>query len=331
MSFLNALLNNETIDFLRYQTALPDFNLSSPYAGIYSFKHKNSNASTKSIVLSCAVHGNETAPIELIDLLLTEILEKHTNLIHNVLIIFGNIPAMLEEKRFIDFNLNRLFSNEYINLSDEVIEKKMAKNISEAIKEFYDTSTGEKFHLDLHTAIRGSHIEKFVMLPSEAGDGPNYSFINFLADCDSSAIVFTTEKISTLSNHCFFEFGAQAATIELGKVKPFGQNDFVKLKKIHHTLKSLLAGTYKFKEDKALDQLTLYKVEKNIIKTDESFTLNFPENIKNFTKFAKNSILASDSSTEFKSSNDFESVLFPNNNVKVGQRALYTIVPFKLC
>jgi len=65
---------------------------------------------SKDIVLSCAVHGNETAPIELCNGLITQILAEEIKLKQRVMFLIGNPAAIHNGTRFIDENLNRLFN-----------------------------------------------------------------------------------------------------------------------------------------------------------------------------------------------------------------------------
>jgi succinylglutamate desuccinylase len=46
----------------------------------------------KDIVLSCGIHGNETAPIEICNQLLTRLLAEELKVRHRVLFLFGNPP-----------------------------------------------------------------------------------------------------------------------------------------------------------------------------------------------------------------------------------------------
>ncbi len=83
-------------------------NVSAP--GIIEFTPANNNEARKKIVLSCGVHGNETAPIEICDELVKNILTEKLVIAHHVLFLFGNLPAMDIAQRFVEENMNRLFS-----------------------------------------------------------------------------------------------------------------------------------------------------------------------------------------------------------------------------
>lgn len=64
----------------------------------------------KDIVLSCGIHGNETAPIEICNQLLSRLLSGELSARHRVLFLFGNPAAMNLGLREVEENMNRLFS-----------------------------------------------------------------------------------------------------------------------------------------------------------------------------------------------------------------------------
>ncbi len=79
-------------------------------------------------------------------------------------------------------------------------------------------------HLDMHTAIRGSLYRQFALLPAHAGDfSPD--FYQLLQASGMDAVVRHTEAGGTFTHFTCEKFAAQSATLELGKVMPFGAND----------------------------------------------------------------------------------------------------------
>ena len=80
---------------------------------------------SKNVVLSSAIHGNETAPIEICDELIKHIISGKLELQQRVLFIFGNPQSINIGKRFVEENLNRLFNGHHtvdgIAMNDERI------------------------------------------------------------------------------------------------------------------------------------------------------------------------------------------------------------------
>lgn len=106
--------------------------------GIISFTPSVTFPLNKHIVLSCGVHGNETAPIEMCDSLVHDILVGKLHVAHRVLFLFGNLPAMDIAKRFVEENMNRLFSGAHSSGDGcENSERKRAKALEEAVTAFY--------------------------------------------------------------------------------------------------------------------------------------------------------------------------------------------------
>ena len=68
------------------------------------------HVSQKDIVLSSAVHGNETAPIEICAQLIKNLILGELHLEQRILFLFGNPASINISERFVEENLNRLFS-----------------------------------------------------------------------------------------------------------------------------------------------------------------------------------------------------------------------------
>jgi succinylglutamate desuccinylase len=76
----------------------------------------------------------------------------------------------------------------------------------------------------LHTAIRGSRYRQFALLPAREGEY-DAGFYALLQASAMDAIVRHTEPGGTFTHFTSEKFGAQSATLELGKVMAFGEND----------------------------------------------------------------------------------------------------------
>ena len=55
----------------------------------------------RGLVLSCAIHGNETAPVEIVDQLVQRLVREALPLRWRLLVIVGNPPALRANKRFV--------------------------------------------------------------------------------------------------------------------------------------------------------------------------------------------------------------------------------------
>ena len=304
--------------------------------GIIVFEPIN-RSTTKDIVLSCAVHGNETAPIEICADLVQQLIKGELFLAERVLFLFGNPAAMNIAQRFVEENLNRLFSGAHSEGDIKNKERDRAKVLEDAVRDFFEKAgngenqeTRERSHYDLHTAIRGSKNDKFAVYPFRHGKPWKKSQLEFLHACDVSTILLSHSPTTTFSYFSSNNFGADAFTVELGKVMPFGENDMTKFEKVRDTLTKFISG-------QSLDitpydeaNFDIFEIDQTINKETDAFVLNFADDVENFTDYPIGFVLATDGDVEHKVRTEGEAIIFPNANVALGQRALLTVKPTKI-
>jgi succinylglutamate desuccinylase len=299
-------------------------------AGIVSFCPPNGGS--LDIVLSCGVHGNETAPIEICDHYVQQILREEIQVSHRVLFIFANLPSMDIAKRFVEENMNRLFSGAHSEgTGQQSTERKRAKQLEDAVSDFYQKAPQgakrQRYHYDLHTAIRESKNEKFAVYPFRHNKPWDRTQLQILLACGVNTILLSGSPTTTFSYFSSNQFDANAFTVELGKVQPFGQNDMSRFKDVQLTLKRLICGEdLKLKPYQESD-FHIYKVNQIINKQHEDFKLNFADDAPNFSDFALGEVLAEESGRQYVAEVTGEAIVFPNAEVEIGQRALLTVIP----
>jgi len=298
--------------------------------GIISFFPQSSATPKKQIVLSCGVHGNETAPIEICDELVQRILKCELSLSHNVLFLFGNLPAMDIAERFVEENMNRLFSGAHSEGEGLVnAERVRAKALEDAVAQFFEKNEGPRYHYDLHTAIRASKNEKFAVYPYLHERKHSKSQLAFLAACGVKTILLSESSTTTFSYFSSYQFNAHAFTVELGKVRPFGQNDMSRFEDAKRAITALISeDDYSPTVDVAT--LDIYRVNQVVNRHHEDFMLHFDEDTPNFMDYKAGTVLASEPNKEYVATQDGEAIVFPNAKVAIGQRALLTVVPTTL-
>ncbi len=301
-------------------------------SGVICFEPANTGH--KDIVLSCGVHGNETAPIEICAELVQDVLLGRLALKQRLLVLFGNPPAINAGRREVAENLNRLFSGHHSQGEGLVnAERRRAKALEGYVSRFYDevrvtnVVPRNRYLYDLHTAIRGSRFEKFAVYPFLHNKPWQKAEFEFLQACDVTTVLLMQTPASTFSYYASNTHGAAAFTIELGKVRPFGQNDMTRFAKARCALRQLVSeaevDTICFDEQ----QFRLYQVYRAINKQTQEFKLHFADDVQNFTTYPVGTLLATDGDTEYRVERDGEAIIFPNAKVAIGQRAMLMVVP----
>lgn len=276
-------------------------------------------------VFSAAIHGNETAPVELLGELLAQIEAGLLTLGSPVLVILGNLPALRQGQRFIHTNLNRLFQRGLALGGDEPAR---ARELMHQVDKFYQRHANlPALHYDLHTAIRQSLYPRFVVEPF--GESPTADeHWAWLAGADMHAVLHQHQHSWTFSHYTKHYHGAQAFTFELGRVAPFGANDLNALR----PMLALLAAVASAQKPARLspDKMVFFRVEQEIIRQSDDFTLCIDDDVANFTAFPPGTLIVQDAQAgNVSTANRPLHVVFPNAKVEIGARAALMVAPCK--
>ena len=278
----------------------------------------------ENIVISAAVHGNETAPIEIVNRLITALLNDEYALNVRLMVILGNLDAMRQGERYLLVDMNRLFSDHYLRYESSY-ETQRAATLQRVVSDFYGKDANKpRYHFDLHTAIRSSHHVAFGLLPYLASGSYQPTMLNWLQSVGLEALVVNHAPAATFSYFTSQQFSANSCTLELGKAKPFGQNELQQFAGIDKGLIDLITGKVVTSSARSL---MVYRVADVIIKHSDQFALNVADDVANFTEFPQGYIIASDYISEsgeqvsYQVQQQSEYILFPNRKVKNGLRA----------
>ncbi|WP_449434328.1 succinylglutamate desuccinylase [Pseudomonas putida] len=277
------------------------------------------------LLLSAGIHGNETAPIELLEKLLHGVASGKIKPHARILFLFGNPEAIRRGERYIEQDINRLFNGRH-ELSSGA-EALRAGDLEQFARVFFSQPGRARLHYDLHTAIRGSKIEQFALYPFKEGRQHSRRELARLAGAGMQAVLLQSKSSITFSAFTYEQLEAEAFTLELGKARPFGQNEQVNLDLLETRLIQIIEGNEPQAAD-SLDGLMLFSVAREIIKHSDSFHLHLPADIENFAELSKGYLLAEDlAEMRWVVEEEGARIIFPNPKVKNGLRAGILIVP----
>ncbi|WP_445576951.1 Succinylglutamate desuccinylase [Pseudomonas sp. E141] len=293
--------------------------------GALEVKPPQARDNGQDLLLSAGIHGNETAPIELLDRLLHDIARGDLKPRARILFLFGNPEAIRRGERFVEQDVNRLFNGRH-ELSGGA-EALRACELERLAASFFSVPDRSRLHYDLHTAIRGSKIEQFALYPWKEGRRHSRRELARLRAAGMEAVLLQNKPSIVFSAYTYDQLGAESFTLELGKARPFGENDGVNVSLLETRLQQIIEGTEP-ESDESLDGLQLFSVAREIIKHSDSFRLNLPADIENFSELGKGYVLAEDiAQTRWVIEEEGARIIFPNPKVKNGLRAGILIVP----
>jgi succinylglutamate desuccinylase len=268
------------------------------------------------IIISCGVHGNETAPIELVNRIVSDIESGDLVIVHRCLFIIANLEAIKQNQRYIDEDLNRLFDDVPRDSSKELV---IADNLKIIVQGFWkDTPVESRWHFDLHCALRTSKHYTFAISPKSRYPVRDRCLFDIIEAGHIEAIVLSNAPSCTFSWYTASSFHAKSLSVELGKVARLGQNDLTKVVAFDESIRGLLSGKNISVERR---RAKVYRVSRTIIRMSEDFDFLFDDDVANFTSFIHGEVFGHDGEKPLMAKNEGEAVIFPNKYVEIGERA----------
>lgn len=293
------------------------FAVALPAPGILTVKGATPDAARPSLLVSVGVHGDETGPIEMVAWLIEALSRTPSELAVDLMLCVGNIDAIAQGKRFIDADLNRMFRADRGSLAGTA-EAGRADALIAATCAFFEGAGPQRWHLDLHTAIRPSHYPMFAIVPEIIPDEPRKALIDWLGQAAIGAVIMNPKSVGTYSYYSAEHHGAAGSTVELGRVGTLGQNDLSQFADASAALDRLLRGQPGVEAKVAPH---VFATARQVIKLSDAFTMSVGRETWNFTPMKKGEVIATDGETVYRVEHDEELVVFPNPDVRVGLRA----------
>lgn len=304
------------------------FAVNLPAPGILQIGSGAPRAGRMSLLVSVGVHGDETGPIEMLAQLLAELAGSPQQLALDLMVVVGNPAAIAQGRRFIDADLNRLFCAERGALA-AVAEAARADAIMQASAAFFAKAdaNAQKWHLDLHTAIRRSHYPTFAIVPEPIADADKRALTHFLGHAAIEAMVISPKSAGTYTAWSARQCGTVSATLELGQVGTLGNNDLSLLIRPKAALGALLRADSSVLSAPLAGSLPqVFRVAQEIVKLSDDFCMAFDRSTQNFTALQQGAVIASDGATVYRVRHAEEFVVFPNPDVRIGFRAGLMVV-----
>ncbi|KUI97477.1 succinylglutamate desuccinylase [Vibrio sp. MEBiC08052] len=285
--------------------------------GVLLLEPKVAVTEVKHVLMSAGVHGNETAPIEILSRHVNRLLNGEMPLAVRLLVVLGNPDAIRAGVRYQTVDLNRLFHGYHRNYP-VCSETQRAIELENIVETFFADTGTERFHFDLHTAIRESFHLRFGVLPQKtlASD----DFLHGLIGMGLEALVINPLPGGTFSYYTHAALQVQSCTLELGKARPFGENDLSQFAAADKALACFICGEA-FSAD-MLAPIKVYQVARELKKLSDDFHfIDVSDDAKNFTSFAQGTLIAQDGDVMYRVERANEWLIFPNAGVKTGLRA----------
>jgi succinylglutamate desuccinylase len=297
-------------------------NVRLPARGILQLASNRDLLRRPKLLLSVGIHGDETAPIELLAYLLDALAGDPHALAADLMVVVGNPAAIAAGKRFIDADLNRMFRAGRGDLQTAV-EAGRADALMQATASFFAVRDAEKWHLDLHTAIRPSHFPTFAVVPDSVADTRRSALLGWLGRAGIGAVILNPASAGTYSAYTANDFGAASSTVELGRIGPLGSNDLERFDAARTALDAFLRSG---KAPAGGEAPQVFRVAQELVKHSDAFRMAFGSDTWNFTAMQPGSVIAEDGDTVYRVGAETEYVVFPNPEVRAGLRAGLMVV-----
>ncbi|MEP1782570.1 succinylglutamate desuccinylase/aspartoacylase family protein [Reichenbachiella sp.] len=257
------------------------------------------NVSGPTVVFTCGIHGNEPSGVKAFSNVLDRLEEVKPAISGRLIGLSGNITALVEGERFIDEDLNRIWTQERINrLNDDThvhelsVEELEQKYMWDRLSKIFKMTNGPIYVIDLHTTssesqpflsindtLRNRHFAMKFPLPAILGieehlEGTILNYMNQLGQIAVGVEAGSHEDPASVKNH---EAAIWLALFYAGAISP------ASIPNSHLFYEQLAKGT--MNDKKVFEVRHRFKLA-----VDTAFIMN--PGYTNFQKIHKNEFLA---------------------------------------
>lgn len=294
--------------------------------GLAFFTPKD-NQKRPGIIVSCGIHGDETAPIEAVQQLQSDLQSGKIHSACPLLLIYGNPQAIQQKRRFVTTNLNRLFG---LDQAPQCGEAERALQLELACQEFKRICEGEcnsddgvLLHLDLHSTIKPSLHPKFALEPVSSTTSAK-QWGGFFRTLGLTAWVKQTQRSHTFSQFTRDSLHCDSFTVECGSLAQnnlgsHSPNSSIS-QQIYRSLCSLIQNQNPADNVTAGKTITHFNVMHSISRNSEAFRFLIDESEPNFSLHPAGTAIYCDQQFTYYCDNEV-ATLFLNSSVALGQRA----------
>ncbi|WNJ94988.1 succinylglutamate desuccinylase [Vibrio ruber] len=277
---------------------------------------------TQHIVVSCAIHGKDAGPVELVNRIVSDIDSGFQPVREHCLFIIAHLEALKHHTRFFDENLERLFDDKPREPSQELV---IADNLKVLLKSFWkDTPSDQRWHFDLHSTLNPSLYHSFAISPKVRHPVRPKELIHFAELAHLDAMVLANAPSSSFSWYTADCYSARSLAIELGQSSRLGQSPLEGFNAFDITLRDLCAREI---NEHLPRKIKFYRVSRTIVRLNEDFDFIFADDVENFTAFMHGEVFGHDGDKPLMAKNEGEAILFPDKHVPIGEPALLMVCP----
>ncbi|TGG90199.1 succinylglutamate desuccinylase [Natronospirillum operosum] len=268
-------------------------------------------------IISVGVHGDETVPVRLVDHWLRGLVEKELRVQRPLLVLLANPGAVQAGTRFVEHNMNRLFSSSAALGEDA--ESRRARVLMKAVQWFVERHP-DGLHFDLHSTIKPSDRERFALVPPACAERPLTNLMKWFQRFAVDAWVQNRSAAATFANFSA-GLGYLSATLELGQVSAIDE-PLDRFMPIIPELEGLAQGP----STPSGHQTQGYQVLREIIRPEGEFEVCLQDFV-NFRPLTAGTVIARGETEEWTIEQTGDALLFLNAQVPVGHRVALVIRP----